>query len=147
MAETQTFNQAMGTALTAAAASQEPSTRGLSGSIDHKRKFLETFRRWEVLFKRKDAGDVQAEKWLIAEYYDSLKHLSEAGFEALTRQLKENYVFFPTIKECLDLTRPNGPYDWSHPFLNKPEMFVASMAPKAIGHTPSIGGNAQDDDA
>lgn len=90
----------------------------------HKRKFLETFRRWEILFKRKDTGDLQSEKWLIAEYYDSLKHLSEAGFDALTRQLKETCTFFPTIRECLELTKPKDRYDWGHPFLNKPALFV-----------------------
>jgi hypothetical protein len=105
-------------ALTAVAASQEQSTKGLTGSTDHKRAFLETFRRWELLFKRKDTGDMQAEKWLIAEYYDSLGHLSVAGFEALTRLLKENCTFFPTVRECLDLMRPKDRYDWGHPFLS-----------------------------
>ena len=105
-------------ALTGVAASQEQSTKGLTGSMDHKRAFLETFRRWEVLFKRKDAGDMQAEKWLIAEYYDSLGHLSADGFDVLTRLLKENCTFFPTIRECLDLMRPKDRYDWGHPFLS-----------------------------
>jgi hypothetical protein len=90
----------------------------------HKRKFLETFRRWEVLFKRKDNGDVQAEKWLIAEYYDSLRHLSAEGFDVLTRQLKERCTFFPTIRECLDLTRPADRYDYSHPFHHSKPMLL-----------------------
>lgn len=98
---------------------------------EHKRKFLETFRRWEILFKRKDGGDIQAEKWLIAEYYDALKHLSCDGFDALTRQLRESCVFFPTIKECLDLTKPKDRYDWAHPFLNAPQLFSAQR-PRAL---------------
>ncbi len=69
------------------------------------------------------AGYERAAKWLIAEYYDSLKHLSEAGFDALTRRLKETCIFFPTIRECLDATTPSGPYDWGHPFLKKPNLF------------------------
>lgn len=72
----------------------------------HKRHFLQTFRRWEALFKRADRGDVQAEKWLIADYYKSLGFLSPAGLEALTDVLKERCTFFPTIRECLEITRP-----------------------------------------
>ena len=120
-------------ALTAVAASQEQSTKGLTGSINHKRAFLETFRRWEVLFKRKDAGDMQAEKWLIAEYYDSLGYLSADGFDVLTRLLKENCTFFPTIRECLDLMRPKDRYDWGHPFLS---VYNGHPSP-LITHKPS----------
>jgi hypothetical protein len=108
----------------AEARSQGLSTKDSTSSEAHKRKFLEAFRRWEILFRRKDGGDVQAEKWLIAEYYDSLKHLSNEGFEALTRQLKESCTFFPSVKECLELTRPASRFDWAHPFLNKPEFFA-----------------------
>lgn len=111
------IGQLVGRVLTDAVASPEQSTKGLTGSAEHKRAFLETFRRWEVLFKRKDTGDTQADKWLIAEYYDSLGHLSPEGFNVLTRLLKENCVFFPSIKECLDLMRPKDSYDWGHPFL------------------------------
>ena len=85
-----------------------------SSEADHKRHFLETFRRWSILFKRKD-GDVQSDKWLVAEYYDSLRHLSEQGMDALTGRLKETCIFFPSIKECLDLTRA-GQYDYGNPF-------------------------------
>jgi hypothetical protein len=91
--------------------------KGSTGSTDHKRAFLETFRRWEALFKRKDTGDTQADKWLIAEYYDSLGHLSIDGLQALTRLLKENCTFFPTIRECLDLMRPKDKFDFGHPFI------------------------------
>lgn len=95
--------------------------------------FLETFQRWARLFKRKDSGDVQADKWLIAEYYDSLGHLSPDGLEVLTRQLKENCIFFPSIKECLDLMRPKDRYDWGHPFLNRPaHLFIAQPSRKSI---------------
>lgn len=135
MTDAKPFSQAMDTALTAAAASPEQSTKDSTGSAVHKRKFLETFRRWEILFKRKDGGDIQAEKWLIAEYYDSLKHLSVDGFDMLTKRLKETCVFFPTIKECMEATRPNGPYDWSHPFLNKPALFLPREPRMALGHS------------
>ena len=90
---------------------------------ERKLAFLKIFRRWEALFKRKDGGDATAEMWLVAEYFDSLGHLSEAGFEALTKRLKATCTFFPTIKECLDAIRPAGPYDWGHPFLDAPQMF------------------------
>lgn len=101
--------------------------------VEHKRVFLETFRRWEILFKRKDTGDTQADKWLIAEYYDSLGHLSADGLNTLTRLLKENCVFFPSIKECLDLMRPKDRYDWGHPFLNRPaHLFIAAPSRAAI---------------
>lgn len=124
-------------ALRAVAASQEQSTKGSNGSDnDHKRKFLQTFRRWEILFKRKDGGDVEAEKWLIAEYYDSLRHLTPEGFDTLTRLLKERCTFFPTIRECIDLTRC-GPHDYGHPFyatLHLPgtdaPRLIASAAPQ-----------------
>jgi len=108
---------------------------------DRKRHFLQVFRRWEALFKRSDRGDVQAEKWLIAEYYDSLGHLSPAGLEALTKLLKARCTFFPTIRECLDAMTTN-PYDWGHPFREggKPELYHngqvrALPAPQgALGH-------------
>lgn len=111
----------------AAAVSPAQSTKGLTGSAEHKRAFFEMFRRWEVLFKRKDTGDVQADKWLIAEYYDSLGHLSPDGMQALTRLLKENCTFFPSIRECLDLMRPKDRYDWGHPFLG-----VGGQVPAAL---------------
>lgn len=91
---------------------------------DHKRKFLETFRRWEILFKRKDGGNIETEKWLIAEYYDSLKHLSPAGLDQLTSILKAECIFFPTIKECLDRTKPQGPYDFSTNCLRGDQYFL-----------------------
>lgn len=94
------------------------------------------FRRWEIIFKRKDAGNVEAEKWLIAEYYDSLKHLSVEGFAELTRILKAECVFFPSIKECLERTRPKDRWDYTttclrdqRHFLPKPET-LALTGPK-----------------
>jgi hypothetical protein len=109
----------------------------------HKRKFLETFRRWEVLFKRKDSGDVQTEMWLIAEYYDSLKHLSEDGFNMLTAMLKERCTFFPTIRECLDLTRPSDRYDYSHPFRRLPNL-TRYNAPALAAPVRAIGYGGED---
>lgn len=102
------------------AISQGQSQRDLISSAEHKRKFLETFQRWDILFKRKDGRSVEAEKWLIAEYYASLKFLSAEGFDVLTDSLKETCIFFPTIKECLDLTKPADKYDWGHPFRGRP---------------------------
>ena len=81
------------------------------------------FRRWEALFKRADRGDAMAEKWMIAEYYDSLGHLSPAGLEALTKLLKARCTFFPTIAECLETMKPRDQYHWAHPFLGKPAAF------------------------
>ena len=111
-----TFGKAAEQALTAVVASQGLSTKAspTSSEADHKRHFLQTFRRWSILFKRKD-GDVENDKWLVAEYYDSLKHLSEAGMDALTRQLKEACIFFPSIRECLEQTKA-GRYEYGHPF-------------------------------
>lgn len=87
----------------------------MADEIARKKHFLQVFRRWEALFKRADRGDVQAEKWLIADYFKSLGHLSAEGLEALTEELKARCVFFPTIKECLEITRP-GRYDFGNPF-------------------------------
>ncbi|MBF5091929.1 hypothetical protein F1640_18410 [Novosphingobium sp. NBM11] len=116
------------------APSTEQSTTDLQAlEREHRRAFLETFRRWAALFKRRDSGDVEAEKWLMAEYYDSLRHLSPEGLNTLTRLLKENCVFFPSIKECLDLMRPKDRYDFGHPFLgHKPHLYLAKPDRKAL---------------
>lgn len=64
--------------------------------------------------------------WMIAEYYQSLGHLSAEGLDTLTRLLKANCTFFPTIKECLDLMRPKDRYDWGHPFRGNPaHLFIS----------------------
>lgn len=127
---TKTFGQAMETALTDAAASQEPATKASNGSDDHKRAFVTNFRRWSVLFKRKD-GDVEADKWLIAEYYKSLQHLTPAGFDKLTDILKETCIFFPTIRECLEAVTCKDQYDWGHPFRGNPPALVRRYTPPA----------------
>ena len=121
----QSFAQAASKALTAVAASQEQSTKGSTGSSEHKLAFLQTFRRWEILFKRADRGDVEADKWLIAEYYKSLGHLTPAGFELLTEQLKERCTFFPTIKECLEVINPPK-YSYGNPFNNSAHRLTGS---------------------
>jgi hypothetical protein len=112
--QTKTLGQAVQSVITAAA-SPRPSTPELKALIAHKRAFLETFRRWERLFKRKDSGDVESEMWLVAEYFDSLGHLSADGLAVLTRQLKETCTFFPSVRECLALIKC-GPADYGHPF-------------------------------
>jgi hypothetical protein len=86
-------------------------------SSGHKRAFVREYQRWALLFRCKDTGDTESEKWLIAEYYESLQYLSEEGFVELTKLLKANCTFFPTIRECLDLMKPKDRYDWGHPFL------------------------------
>jgi hypothetical protein len=118
----------------AVAASQSQSTRD-SASLAHRRKFLETFRRWELLFKRKDNGDVEAEKWLISEYYDSLRHLTAEGFDTLTRMLKERCTFFPTIRECIELTRC-APTDYGHPFYRANHLPSTQKTPLIAGSQP-----------
>ena len=116
--EFKTIGQAASKALTAVAPSPEQSTKESNISErDHKLAFLEVFRRWEALFRRKDTGDAQTEKWVIAEYYASLGHLSPEGLNLLTTLLKEHCTFFPTIRECLDLMRPKDRYDYGHPFI------------------------------
>lgn len=103
---------------TAVAVLQEQSMKdsiSLAEEIARKRCFLEVFRRWEILFKRADRGDVQAEKWLIADYFKSLGHLSPEGLEALTDELKARCTFFPTIKECLEIINPSR-YSYESPF-------------------------------
>ena len=124
----QTFGQAAQTALDQAT-SQSQSSKDLSGSTSHKRAFLEQFRRWEAMFVRKDGRTVEAEKWLIAEYYASLKHLSPAGFAKLTEALREHCTFFPSIAECLKHTRPADRFDYSHPFhgAERSGLFIASQ--------------------
>ena len=87
----------------------------MADEIARKKHFLQIFRRWEALFKRADKGDIQAEKWLIADYFKSLGHLSEVGLEALTDELKKRCIFFPTIKECLDIIKP-ARFDYGNPF-------------------------------
>lgn len=132
------FATAAQRALTAAAPLPGSSTKDSNSSTDHKRAFLETFRRWEALFKRRDGGDAQAERWLIAEYYESLGHLSAEGLRELTKLLKANCTFFPTIRECLDLIKPKDRYDWGHPFLGAggrtpPHLLAAPPSRKALG--------------
>ena len=130
------FGQAMQAGLANVAASQEQSTQDLQASTDHKRAFLLTFQRWERLFRRKD-GDAESDKWLIAEYYKSLKHLTAQGFDVLTEHLKENCTFFPTVAECLKATKPESQFDYAHPFIRaQARGLVAPYRPalRAIGN-------------
>lgn len=87
----------------------------MAEEIERKKHFLQVFRRWEALFKRADRGDIQAEKWLIADYYKSLGHLSPEGLEALTDELKAKCIFFPAIKECLEIMNPKR-FDYASKF-------------------------------
>jgi len=95
-----------------------------------------------MLFKRKDTGDTEAAKWLIAEYYASLGHLSAEGLRTLTDMLKERCTFFPTIKECLDLMRPKDRYDYGHPFLNSPPRLFAGRLP-AVTYQPQLADHSE----
>lgn len=135
MDDSKTFGDLVGQALTDAQASQEQSTKGNSTStgspeIEHKRLFLRTFRRWEMLFKRKDS-DVESDKWLIAEYYKSLGHLSVDGLDRLTDELKARCTFFPTIRECLEVINPPK-YSYHNPFYNAPRMFIPGGHPALL---------------
>ena len=126
MTEATQIGTVMAKVLTDAAGSPRPSMTGSPTStrnlpeyeaqLEHKRAFLAMFQRWERIFKRKD-GEPNAEKWLIAEYYDSLGHLSPMGLETLTKLLKARCTFFPTIAECLAAMKPADRYDYAHPFL------------------------------
>lgn len=87
----------------------------MAEEIERKKHFLQVFRRWEALFKRADRGDIQAEKWLIADYFKSLGHLSPEGLEALTDELKAKCIFFPAIKECLEIMNP-ARFDYASKF-------------------------------
>lgn len=126
------FAAAISAALTAAAPSPEQSTKASTSSVEleRRRHFLQVFRRWEALFKRADRGDEQAEKWFIAEYFKSLGHLSPAGLEALTDQLKKRCTFFPSIKECLEIVHvPQLSGQWGNPFVNRsPALYVETRA-------------------
>lgn len=127
--------------ITAAAASAQ-STKP-SNTSAHKRAFVMHYRRWATMFRGKDTGDAESERWLMAEYYQSLSHLSEEGFEALTRLLKENCTFFPTIRECLDIMRPKDRYDWGHPFLGvhlgRPSpLTISKPSARSLAYTASL---------
>lgn len=127
--------------ITAAAASAQSTKR--SNTSAHKRAFVTHYRRWATMFRGKDTGDAESERWLMAEYYQSLSHLSEEGFEALTQLLKENCTFFPTIKECLDFMKPKDRYDWGHPFLaahlGRPSpLTIGKPSARALAYTASL---------
>lgn len=102
------------------------------------------FRRWEALFKRADRGDEMADKWLIAEYYKSLGHLSQGGLEALTDQLKRRCTFFPSIRECLEIINvPQLSGQWGNPFINRDAALYHDKAkalapPRAVGAIGNI---------
>ena len=115
---------------------------GYEAQLERKREFLATFQRWERLFKRKD-GEPNAEKWLIAEYFDSLGHLSPAGLDALTKLLKSRCTFFPTIAECLDAMTPSDRYHWGHPFLGKPSALFYNSLPALAAPVRQIGDGSE----
>lgn len=102
--------------MTAVAVSPEQSTReSRTLEIERKRHFLSVMLRWQSLFKRADSGSIEADKWLLAEYFKSLGHLSPAGLDALTEELKTRCTFFPTIKECIEVIRP-ARHSYGNPF-------------------------------
>lgn len=123
---------------TAVAALQEQLTKdstSLAEEIERKKHFLQVFRRWEALFKRADRGDIQAEKWLIADYFKSLGHLSPEGLEALTDELKAKCIFFPTIRECLEIMNPKR-FDYASKFYGLKHLGDKSFlaAPEKTNH-------------
>lgn len=134
--EIKTIAQAADSALSAVAACLTPSTQESQTSDEnaHKRAFLETFRRWAILFKRADSGDITADMWLVAEYYKSLRHLNADGFEHLTEELKRRCTFFPSVKECLEVINPSK-YSYESPFCLPRNLFrpIARIASSASG--------------
>lgn len=86
---------------------------------EHKKAFAQMFKRWSILFRRKD-GDENDDRWLMAEYYQSLSFLTADGFNALTDELKGQCTFFPTIRECLAIVRP-GFYNYKARFGGDPK--------------------------
>lgn len=111
------FGEIAKRALTSVPLSPEQSTKASNGLAEEnarKRAFLQTFKRWEVLFRRRD-GDMEADRWLIAEYFRALGHLSQHALNTLTDMLIRQCTFFPSIAECLKLMEC-GRYDYSHPF-------------------------------
>lgn len=123
---------------TAVAALQEQLTKDstfLAEEIERKKHFLQVFRRWEALFKRADRGDIQAEKRLIADYFKSLGHLSPEGLEALTDELKAKCIFFPAIKECLEIMNPKR-FDYASKFYGLKHLGDKSFlaAPEKTNH-------------
>ena len=107
----------------------------MAEEIERKKHFLQVFRRWEALFKRADRGDIQAEKWLIADYFKSLGHLSPEGLEALTDELKAKCIFFPTIRECLEIMNPKR-FDYASKFYGLKHLGDKSFlaAPEKVNH-------------
>lgn len=98
---------------------------------------MQTFRRWAALFKRSDSGSVEADKWLIAEYYKSLGHLTPQGLETLTEELKARCTFFPTIRECLEIINPPK-YSYASPFYQRPGLFHAA-SPRLAAPASQLG--------
>lgn len=111
------FGEIAKRALTSGHLSPEQSTKAsetLAAENARKRVFLKTFRRWEMLFRRRD-GDIDSDRWLIAEYYRALGHLPEYWLDKLTDALIRQCTFFPSIAECLKLMEC-GRYDYGHDF-------------------------------
>lgn len=138
--ETKTFRSAMDGVLTGVAASSEQSAKASRAlEVDRKRHFLTMMLRWQSLFKRADSGSIEADKWLIAEYFKSLGHLSHDGLEALTEQLKAKCTFFPTIRECLEIINvPQLSGQWGNPFINRPAALYHDEK-KALEHYRAVG--------
>lgn len=130
-----TIGEAAGRALTGAVTSSGQSMKdSLTSDAERKRHFLTVFNRWTVLFKRVDNASLDAEKWLIAEYFKSIGHLSPRGLEALTEELKRRCTFFPTIREILEIIEPPR-YAYGNPFYAAKDMFLDGREPglDAIG--------------
>lgn len=92
---------------------------------EHRLAFVETFRRWGLIFGRRDRNE-DDDEWLVAEYYSSLSHLSVEGFRELTQALKRTVTWFPTIMECLSIIEHDSynnifVYRKERMFLNPPK--------------------------
>ena len=125
----QTFGQAAQTALHQATANSQSQKGGHCSDSDNMTAFFDAYDTWTVLFAHRASGSVEDEKLRAVHYYESLKHLSPAGFAKLTEVLREHCTFFPSIAECLKHTRPADRYDYGHPFhgAERSGLFIASQ--------------------
>lgn len=109
------FGEAAQNALAAVSNRQSKKPEQISAEREAKLHFITVMERWQAIFKRADSGNVTNDKWLLAEYFDSLGHLGPRGLDLLTKELKARCTFFPTIKECLEIINPQR-YDYANPF-------------------------------
>ena len=140
--QTKTFAQAMDGALAEVASNVQSTKDSRILEAERKRHFLTVMLRWQAIFKRADSGSIENDKWLLAEYYKSLGHLTERGLDTLTEELKTRCTFFPSIKECLETINPPR-YSYSNPFYGgsdgrKPALLFERPAQQQISRATAL---------